>query len=204
MTESTSKQPAQPGRGQLLLLAALFFVPLFAAFMLYFVVPDLRPSGTTNYGVLLPKVVPVSAMSFTDVDGKAQDEESFKHHWSVVYLAGTSCDDACLARVIMIRQVRLLLADDRPRLKRIYITPDDASLRAAKTRFGNEQPDLVYLADTGAAGRRAADFFKPTAPNALYLIDPLGNWLMVYPAEKNDYKLILKDIKRLLKLSMIG
>jgi hypothetical protein len=27
---------------------------------------------------------------------------------------------------------------------------------------------------------------------------------MVYPSEKNDYKLILKDIKRLLKLSMIG
>ncbi len=204
MTESTSKQPTQPGRGQFMLLTALFFVPLLAAYMLYFVWPELRPSGTTNYGDLLPKVQAVPALSFTDADGKAQSEEMLKHHWSVVYMAGASCDDACLARVIMIRQVRLLLADDRPRLKRIYITPDVAALQAAKTRFGSEQPDLVYLADTGAAGSRAADFLKPTDPNALYLIDPLGNWLMVYPGAKGDYKLILKDIKRLLKLSMIG
>jgi cytochrome oxidase Cu insertion factor (SCO1/SenC/PrrC family) len=204
MTESAPNRPTVPGRGQFLLLAALFFVPLFAAYLLYFVVPGMRPSGTTNYGVLLPKVAAVPALSFTDADGKTQSEDAFKHHWSVVYMAGTSCDDACLARVIMIRQVRLLLADERPRLKRIYITPDAASLQAARTRFGSEQPDLVYLADTAAPGQRAADFFKPTDPNALYLIDPLGNWLMVYPSDKSDYKLILKDIKRLLKLSMIG
>lgn len=204
MTESAPNRPATPGRGQFLLLTALFFVPLFLAYLMYFVMPGLRPAGTTNYGVLLPKVVAVPAMTFTDADGKSQSEEAFKHHWSVVYMAGSSCDDACLARVIMIRQVRLLLADERPRLKRIYITPDVAALQAAKTRFGAEQPDLVYLADTGAAGHRAADVFKPTDPNSLYLIDPLGNWLMVYPSEKGDYKLILKDIKRLLKLSMIG
>jgi len=204
MTEPTSNRPATPGRGQFLLLAALFFVPLFAASMMYFVWPQMRPQGTTNYGFLLPKVVPVTALAFTDADGKAQSEEMLKHHWSVVYMAGASCDDACLARVIMIRQVRLLLADERPRLKRIYITPDMAALQAAKARFGAEQPDLVYLADTAAAGQRAADFFKAVDPNALYLVDPLGNWLMVYPTEKNDYKLILKDIKRLLKLSMIG
>lgn len=204
MTEPTSNRPATPGRGPFLLLAALFFVPLFAAYMLYFVWPELRPSGTTNYGVLLPKVQAAPALSFTDADGKAQSEESLKHHWSVVYMAGANCDDACVARVIMIRQVRLLLADERPRLKRFYIAPDAAALQAAKAKFGSEQPDLVYLADTAASGKRAADFFKPTDPNALYLIDPLGNWLMVYPSDRADYKLILKDIKRLLKLSMIG
>jgi cytochrome oxidase Cu insertion factor (SCO1/SenC/PrrC family) len=204
MTESAPNRSAAPGRGQFLLLAALFFVPLFAAYMLYFVWPEMRPSGTTNYGVLLPKVQSVPALAFTDADGKAQSEESLKHHWSVVYMAGANCDDACVARVIMIRQVRLLLADDRARFKRVYIAPDLASLQATKARFGGEQPDLIYLADTGVAGSRAADFFKPTDPNALYLIDPLGNWLMVYPADRGDYKLILKDIKRLLKLSMIG
>ena len=204
MTESTPHRSVQPGRGQLLLLAALFFVPLFAAYALYYVWPELRPQGTTNYGVLLTPVRAVPALSFTDADGKPKDEGALKGHWSAVYMAGRSCDDACLARVIMIRQIRLLLADDRARFKRIYITPDLASLQAAKARFGSEQPDLVYLADTGEAGHRAADFFKPGDPEALYLIDPLGNWLMVYPSGKDDYKLILKDSKRLLKLSMIG
>ena len=204
MTESAPNRPATPGRGPFLLLAALFFVPLFAAYALYFVWPELRPSGTTNYGVLLPKVQPVPGLLFKDAEGKPQSEEALKHHWSVVYLAGATCDDACVARVIMIRQIRLLLADERPRLRRLYITQDAAALQAAKAKFGSEQPDLMYLTDTGVAGARAADFFKPTDPNALYLIDPLGNWLMVYPSSKDDYKLILKDIKRLLKLSMIG
>lgn len=204
MTESAPNRSATPGRGPFLLLAALFFVPLFAAYALYFVWPELRPSSTTNYGELLPKVQPVPTLSFTDTEGKPQNEEVLKRHWSVVYMAGSTCDDACVARVIMIRQIRLLLADQRPRLKRLYITQDAAAMQAAKTAFGSEQPDLVYLTDTGAPGKRAADFFKPTDPNAFYLVDPLGNWLMVYPSSKDDYKKILKDIKRLLKLSMIG
>ena len=37
----------------------------------------------------------------------------------------------------------------------------------------------------------------------LYLIDPLGNWMMVYPGP-SEYKGILKDIKRLLRVSQIG
>ncbi|PTU31716.1 SCO family protein [Stenotrophobium rhamnosiphilum] len=204
MTEPTANRPATPGRGPFLLLAALFFVPLFTAYALYFVWPEFRPKNTTNYGVLVVPVHALPAMTFTDVDGKAQSETLFKGHWSVVYMAGASCDNACVARVIMVRQIRLLLANERSRVKRVYITADANALQAAKTQFGSEQPDLEYLVDSGAAGSRAADVFKPTDPNALYLIDPLGNWFMVYPSSKDDYKLILKDIKRLLKLSMIG
>lgn len=204
MTEPTSNRPANPGRGTFLLLAALFFVPLFAAYALYFVWPELRPKHTTNYGELVVPVQALPALSFTNADGKAQNETLLKGHWSVVYMAGANCDDACVARIIMIRQIRLLLANERSRVKRIYITPDATALQAAKTKFGSEQPDLEYVVDSGAPGARAADVFKPTDPNALYLVDPLGNFFMVYPSTKDDYKLILKDIKRLLKLSMIG
>jgi cytochrome oxidase Cu insertion factor (SCO1/SenC/PrrC family) len=203
MTDSTPSVPVHPGRRQLLLLAALFFVPIFAAILLYFVWPELRPSGTTNYGQLLTPVREVPQLEFTDEHGRKLGEGALKHRWSVVYMGAGTCDDACVAKLIQIRQVRLLLADDRVRVQRIYIAPDAVALQNVKARFGAEQPDLLYLADTGRAGERAADFFKPTDPNALYLLDPRGNWLMVYPAA-SEYKGILKDLKYLLKLSNIG
>jgi hypothetical protein len=51
--------------------------------------------------------------------------------------------------------------------------------------------------------RSLAPFFHPTDPQALYLVDPNGNWLMTYAAGA-DSPGILADIKRLLSLSNIG
>lgn len=191
------------GRGPFLLLAVLFFAPLIAAVLLYFYLPQWQPKGRTNYGELVTPAQPLPMFSFTDAGGVPRDSSAFKGRWSFVYLAGARCDEACVAKVIQIRQIRTLLNEKRPRVQRIYLAPDAAALDAARKTFGSEQPDLVYLADTGAAGSRATDFFKPTDAQALYLVDPHGNWLMVYPGAA-EYQGILKDIKQLLKLSQIG
>ena len=55
--------------------------------------------------------------------------------------------------------------------------------------------------------QRAVDVFKPTDPLALYLIDPNGNWLMVYKNQSDAGQLqrgLLADLKKLLRLSSIG
>lgn len=200
MTDTTQ---TKAGRRQFILLTVLFFAPLVAAYLLYFVLPQLRPEGTTNKGTLVRPIQPLPALHFADAEGKPLDQAVLKRRWSVVYVGGANCDDACLAKIIEVRQVRLLLANDRSRVQRVYIAPDAAALQAVKTRFGSEQPDLVYLADTGATGARAADFFKAADPLALYVVDPLGNWMMVYKGDA-AYKDILKDLKYLLKLSNIG
>lgn len=191
------------GRGPFLLLAVLFFAPLVAAMLLYFVWPQFQPKGRTNYGELVTPAQPLPMFSFTDAAGAPRDSSVFKGRWSFVYLGGSSCDEACVAKIIQIRQTRTLLNEKRQRVQRIYLAPDATALDAARKKFGGEQPDLLYLADTSAAGQRATDFFKPTDAQALYLVDPHGNWLMVYPGAA-EYQGILKDIKQLLKLSQIG
>jgi cytochrome oxidase Cu insertion factor (SCO1/SenC/PrrC family) len=190
-------------RGQFLLLAALFFVPLIAAVVLYFGFPQWQPKGRTNYGELVAPAKPLPIMQFTDLSGAPRDTSVFNGHWSYVYMAGAQCNEACVAKIIQIRQTRTLLNEKRARVQRIYIAPDAAALEAAHQQFGAEQPDLLYLAEAGPAGQRATDFFKPTDAQALYLVDPHGNWLMVYPSTA-EYQGILKDIKLLLKLSQIG
>ena len=55
-------------------------------------------------------------------------------------------------------------------------------------------------------GARLADFLQPAGASA-YLVDPNGNWLLVYPsglATQDQFKGMQKDIKKLLRLSQIG
>ncbi len=78
---------------------------------------------------------------------------------------------------------------------------------AAAAQLSEIHKILHIVADVGPAGQRAEDVFKPSDPLALYLIDPNGNWLMVYKDQADADKLqrgLLDDLKKLLKLSSIG
>lgn len=198
-----NQTPPKRNRTTLILLGVLFFAPLFAAMLLYFSLPQWQPQGKTNYGELVtpPRTLPV--LQFTDANAAPHDNSVFSGRWSYVYVAGDRCDEACVAKIIEIRQVRTLLNDKRPRVQRIYIAPNADSLKRAKQQFGTEQPDLVYLAEAGPQGQQARDFFGSKGPQTLYLVDPHGNWMMLYAGDA-EYKGILKDIKLLLKLSQIG
>ncbi len=194
-------------RRQFLLLLAIFAMPVLAAYVVYFLLPGLRPSGTTNYGQLVqPAARPLPALNLADADGKPAPADLFKGKWSMVYLAPADCAEACRQRVYHSRQIRTALDRDARRLQRVYIAPDAAALAAAKTLFSTEHPDLVLLADNGAPGSRAADFFQPAPADSLLMVDPLGNWFMVYapkPDQVADFKGILKDLKKLLKQSQV-
>lgn len=199
MTDNRTKA----GRTQFLLLTALFAAPLFATAALY-LWPQLQPTGRTNYGEIVSPAQPVpAALRFSDAQGKPADAAVLKGKWSMVYVGAADCMDACRDQVFLTRQVRLLLNEKRDRVQRIYIAPDASALTVAQARLGEVQKDLIYLTDAGLPGQRAGAFFHSADPQAVYLVDPMGNWMMVY-AGKIDYKLMLKDVKNLLKLSHIG
>lgn len=195
-------QVLRRSRQTLLLLAALFFAPFIGAWVVYHFFPDLRPTGSTNYGELIAPARPLPALTLKGADGQAI-AEPLTAKWSLVYLGGASCEAACVERLVLERQVRLALGKNLSRLKRVYIAPDDAARAAADSLLAKDHPGLEILADAGAAGQRAADFFKPEDPQALYLVDPNGNWLMLYRGEIEP-KGLLDDLKKLMRLSSIG
>ena len=189
------------GRLQFLLLAALFFAPLLAATLFYFVVPEWRPDTRTNYGQLVTPARPLPDAPLRDAEGAAVAIEAMRGRWSYVYLAGPACDAACADKLYQIRQIRTLLNEKRQRVQRVYLAPDPAALRAAQAQLAGDHPDLRYFADTANADYRR--FFGGSDAGALYLVDPLGNWLMVYAADAES-RGVLKDIKKLLRVSQIG
>lgn len=203
---NTTPAEPKPNRRPFLIVLLIFTAPLLAAYAVYFLFPGLRPSGTTNYGQLVHPARPLPALSLQDADGKAADVAVFKGKWDMVYLAPAECAQACQTAVHLSRQVRTSLDRNARRLQRIYLAPDAQSLAAAKAMFAAEHPDLLFLADTAAPGSRAADFFQPAAPDALYMVDPLGNWFMLYPPKPDpitDFKGIGKDLKKLMNQSQI-
>jgi len=165
-------------------LALLFFVPLLAAYAIFFHFPEWIPEGRTHHGVLVSPARPAPAFA-----------ASLKGRWSFVYVAGGECAESCRRKLAQIRQIRLALNEKRVRVQ--YVLAGDAPVDAT---FRAEHPELVLL--TASAGAARA-FFTPTDADALYLLDPLGNWLMSYPAAAES-RGIFKDIKKLLRLSQIG
>lgn len=193
------------GRGQLLLLAALFFGPLLAAVLLYFAFPQWQPQGRTNYGELLRPARPLPAVELRDVDGRPAGPDALRGRWTWLYLGAGTCDAACGEKLYQFRQIRTLLNEKRERVQRVYLAPDAAALPALQEQLARLHPDLRIYAEAAATQplRRFIAAQAAPDPRAVYLVDPLGNWLMIYPGTAES-KGVLQDIKKLLSVSQIG
>jgi hypothetical protein len=181
----------RPQRAKLLVVVALFFVPLAAAFWLYYG-SSWRPVGSTSHGqLLLPtRTVP-------------QDIAQLRGKWTLVHIAEGRCEDSCQRALLVARQTRLALNQDSIRVNRMLVAAADCCDQSQlnEQHPGLLQQDLATLADTGAALRAA--FPAEGHADALYILDPLGNVVMRVDVNANP-KDLLTDLKKLLKLSSIG
>lgn len=192
--------PASHARLKLGLIAALFLVPVATAWLLY-LNPELRPGGRLNHGTLIEPARTLPDLPLESADGPAP--AALRGKWTLLYLGAAQCDRACEERLVLARQARTLLNQNRGRVQRVYLAPGAAAREAARAQLAAAHPDLVFVSD--ASGRTAAVFADAGArdPHALELLDPNGVWLMRYQGSF-EYKGLLKDLKRLLRFSSVG
>jgi len=205
------QQGAQNRRQRRLLigLALLFFAPLALAFYLYYGHGNWHPGGRVNAGDLVRPARPLPALALPLLASGNTDANFLKRKWTLLHVESGACADACRIRLHDTRQVRLALDRDMNRVQRVLIAGDGC----CDDRFLHEQhPDLIAIRATPAAapllallpdrGEHSAGSSTAEAP-PVYLIDPLGNLMMFYPAGSKA-KGMLEDLKRLLRLSSIG
>jgi cytochrome oxidase Cu insertion factor (SCO1/SenC/PrrC family) len=194
------------GRRQLLLLAALFFVPLAVAFWMYYGPTGWRPSGDASKGDLIDPARPLAAVALATADGQRTDPEFLRGKWSMVYVGDGLCDDRCRKALYLTRQSRIALNKDMDRVQRVFLVTGRCCDRGF---LAQEHPDLLVVRVDDAESAALLEPFPtyggvPLADSGrIYLVDPLGNLLMSYAPTAPD-KALLTDMKKLLRLSHIG
>jgi hypothetical protein len=193
------------GRRQLVLLAALFFVPLAVAFWMYYGPTGWRPSGDASKGDLIDPARPLAALALTTADGTQTKPDFLRGKWSLVYVGDGLCDDRCRQALYLTRQSRIALNKDMDRVQRVFLVTGRCCDRGF---LAQEHPDLVVARvddDTSAALLEPFPTYGVPLADAgrIFIVDPLGNLLMSYAPTAPD-KALLTDMKKLLRLSHIG
>jgi hypothetical protein len=203
---TTAQTPADRRQRRLLVgLALLFLAPVGLSFYLYYGHSHLTPGGRVNRGQLVepPRTMPAAALPL--LEGGATAPDLLARKWTLLYAAPPGpCADRCRHKLYETRQVRTALDRDMSRVQRVFIAADGC---CDLDFLHREHPDLITVRADGAAAIIAAlpdgGGGAPIDAGRLYIVDPLGNLMMSYPADAAP-KGLLEDMKRLLKLSHIG
>lgn len=172
------------GRRTLLFITLLFVVPIVMAMFMYFSDTAI-PVGSAAKGRLIapPKVLP---------------QETFLRIWSLVVLTDDECDTTCLTALENIRQIRLSLGAKMTRVQTVFIPASETAIRPD---LADEHPVLIVV-DPGNS-KEIRNIVGAYKNGEVFLVDPLGNLMMSYPAGSGMGD-IRTDVTHLLKLSGIG
>lgn len=185
------------GRLKMLLVLLVCASPVIASYLTYFVI---RPEGRTNYSTLiLPTRSLPAALNLRTLEGAAVTPKSLHGQWLMVLVGPAACDKACEDRFFMQRQLREMMGRERERLDKLWLVTDDAPISPVLLEaLGGKVPVTVLRADAAAV----ASWLQPEAGHQLqehlYIVDPMGEWMMRAPAKPEPSRL-KRDIDRVLR-----
>jgi hypothetical protein len=195
-SQGGAQQRTRMGRVKMLLVMLVCAAPVIASYFTYYVV---KPQGHAAYGQLIDPQRPLPALMATAVDGTAIDLRSLKGQWLLVVVGKAGCDSLCEKYLYLQRQLRESLGREKDRVDRLWLVSDEAAL---PERLGQGLRGASVLRLPQA---QLAQWLAPEAGHQLdehmYLIDPLGNWMMRFPAgmDAAGASKAKRDIERVLR-----
>lgn len=193
-------------RRKILLLAALFALPVIIAYALYF--SGWRPAATGNHGELVQPVRPIADAALTRLDGGSMRFSELHGKWTLLTFSPAECLKPCERNLHNMRQVITAQGDKAGRVQSVLVVTDPKALDLLRYTV-KDYPDMrVIVGPPDSVSTLARQFTLPAGSpldslNRVYLVDPLGNFMMSYPADA-DPNGIRKDLSRLLRASRIG
>ncbi len=187
------------GRIKMTLILLVCAAPVMASYVLYFL---WWPSDAgVAYSNLIQPSVGLPAITAHDLDGRARPLRTLKGQWLLVVVGPAACDAACEQRLFMQRQLREMTGRERARIDKVWLITDDAPLRPELQQALGGPAAVTALRVPRAA---LAQWLRPAEGSALeehlYLVDPMGEWMM-RPPVRPDPNLLKRDLDRLLRAS---
>ena len=180
MQQSEQSKPAN-GRKQLVVILIMALCSLGGSYALFFAAKSGGNWGTTNNGTFVQPSITVEQLQWRTVDGAPHTPSGQWWLWTVA----DQCDGVCAQALQKLRATHILLNKEAKRVRR-GVTTDPAFV------LPEDQPDWLRIQS-----------LREQTPEGIYIIDPNGNLVFFYPLDINP-KLLLADLKRLLKVSQIG
>ena len=186
------------GRLRMLIVLLVCAAPVVASYFTYFVI---RPQTRSNYGTLILPTRSMPALALAALDGRPVQAALLKGQWLLVVVGQSSCDEACQGRLYLQRQLREMLGRDRDRVDKIWLVTDQGAVAPALL-----QAVQAVAAPTALRVQRnaLAQWLAPDVDHALedhlYVVDPMGEWMMRMPAQPDPAR-VKRDLERLLRAS---
>ena len=186
------------GRLKMILVMLMCAAPVIASYFMYYVV---RPEGRRNYGELIEPQRPLPDVLVTGVSGTPVDLKSlrdFKYQWLLISVSSGDCPAICEKNLYLQRQLRESMGRDKGRVDWVWLRTDTQALPERLTPALTEATVLEMSEADASAWLTAAP--GKAMSDHLYVVDPLGNLMMRFPADL-DPKQARKDLTHLLKAS---
>ena len=187
------------GRLKMLLVLLACAAPVLASYFSYYV---LRPSARSNYATLIePSRTLPAGLPLTDLEGRRVDPLSLKGQWQLIVLGRSACDSDCEQRLFMQRQLREMTGRERERVDKLWLITDGGPIAPALLAAVQASPATRVLRVSGPALQQwLAAAPGESLESHLYIVDPMGQWMMRAPPQPDPAKL-KRDLERLLRAS---
>ncbi len=182
----------------MLIVLLVCAAPVIASYIMYY---GVRPDGRRNFGELINPQRPLPDLQALGLDGATVNLKSLKGQWLLVSVASGACDKACEQRLYLQRQLRESLGKDKDRVDWVWLVNDDLPVNDSM----RQALAAATVLRVPAAGLAA--WLEPapgaTLPVHLYVVDPIGNWMLRFPKDMNltVAAKAKRDLERLLRAS---
>jgi hypothetical protein len=186
------------GRVKMLLVLAVCAAPVVASYVTYFVI---RPEGRTNYSTLILPTRGLPDLALRNLDDAPVPARSLRGQWLLVAVGPAACGNACEQRLYMQRQLREMLGRERDRLDKVWFITDAGALPAPLAAgLGGVAPLKALRVDREALARWLVPADGQALEDHLYLVDPMGEWMMRIPPTPEPGR-VKRDLERVLRAS---
>jgi len=204
---------AKRNRKTLLIALSVFLIPFLAALMLH-KTGLYKSVGTNNRGELITPPVAFEQITLFDAQSRQLEPAAFRKKWWIIYVMPEQCDQSCENSLYQMRQIHTALGPEQNRVATMLISAHELQPEY-QSLIKQEFPELTVAFTKESTlenwfSETENQTLKSSQVGHIYLVDTMGAVFMYYPTYSDEQESILKgrdmlkDLKKVLKLSKIG